>query len=178
MSKLIITIAGILLLATNLFGQNNVNRHSISFELGGRGLIYSINYEYKFVDDFVVSAGISFFHLMESETDKSSELMSFPISIGYLLELGEGHYTEFGLGIMNLINTGDLVEYSGNTDYFMNPTVSVGYRYQPQDSRWIFKALATPFLGTKSPTNNEGTAFQPLGSVFQIWGGLSVGYSI
>lgn len=162
----------------SLNAQNNIPKHAISFELGGRGLLYSINYEYQFADNFVATAGISFLHLMESEIDKSSELISYPVSVNYLLELSEEHYAELGVGVMNLITTGDLVEYSGNTDYFLNPTLLLGYRYKPTDSRWHFKAMATPFFGTKSPTNDEGTSFQPLGAVFQIWGGLSVGYEL
>lgn len=158
--------------------KDNIPDHSVGLELGGKGLLYSLNYEYNFHENFVASIGYSFLNVSESDIDKSSIIMSFPISASYLLSLNEEHRLEFGLALTNLITTGDLVEYEGNTDYFLNPNLIIGYRFYPIDSRWHFKAMLTPFLGTKSLTNSDGTSFQPFGSTFQIWGGLGVGFQL
>lgn len=162
-----------------LLSQNNSHKQAIVLEIGGKGLIYSLNYEYEILENINASIGISYLSLQESQTDKSSSLLSFPLGVTYKYPIaGENHYVEGGLGLMNLIISGDLVEYEGNTDYFLNPTLLLGYRYEPINEGWLFKVSFTPFLGTKSLTNSDGTSFQPLGSPFQMWGSLSVGYKL
>lgn len=170
--------AAFLIIAAHTWAQEFAPRQAVNIEIGGKGLLYSINYEYQFAENFMASAGISFLHISESEIDKSSNFWSFPISASYIYEFSGGHCVEAGIGIMNLVVSGDLVEYAGSTDYFLNPTIIAAYRYQPVESKWRFRIAATPFVGTKSPTHSEGTAFQPLGAVFQIWGGLSIGYEL
>ncbi len=104
--------------------------------------------------------------------------MSIPLSISYLQNIyKQKHYFEVGLGTMDLITSGDLVEYKGVTDIFFNPYLIAGYRYRPIDKNWNFKLSFTPFYGTKSLTNPTDQGFRPFGSKFQAWGNLGVGYS-
>lgn len=162
----------------DLAAEDNIPTHSVNFELGGRGLLYSLNYEYNFNKNFVASVGFSFLNISESDISKSSMIMSFPISSSYLLDINDEHHLEFGIGLTNLLITGDLVEYEGNTDLFINPNIIIGYRFYPERSSWYFKAIFTPFLGTKSLTNSTGTQFQPFGSLIQAWGGIAIGYKL
>lgn len=152
-------------------------KNAVVFELGGNGLAYSLNYERRFDQNVHTRVGFSAWKIIENQTDKSLTVMSFPVSFNYLNHLGgQKHYLESGLGVMNLVTTGDLVEFKGVTNYYLNPFVNLGYRYQPVNRRWTFRAGLSPFLGTKSVTNPTAQGFRPLGSRVQAWGYLGIGY--
>jgi hypothetical protein len=151
---------------------------AITLEIGGLGLSYSPNYEHRLGNHFVARASFSFLHIKEKQTGKSNELLSFPVSLSYLKGIGAGsHFAEFGIGTMNLLSTGNLVEYQGITDFFLNPGLILGYRYLPSESPWSLKASFTPFLGTESLTQPGEKAFSPFGGRLQPWGGIGIGYS-
>jgi hypothetical protein len=175
-SILILIIIG--LFNVNALQAQQIAPQAITLEIGGLGLSYSLNYEHRMGNHFVARAGISFLHIEERQTGKSNELLSFPVSLSYLKNIGESsHFAEFGIGTMNLLSTGNLVEYQGVTDFFLNPGLILGYRYLPSDSPWSLKASFTPFLGTESLTQPGEKAFSPFGSRLQPWGGIGIGYS-
>lgn len=153
-------------------------KNSLNIELGGGGLAYSINYEHFFSKKFAPRIGMSFLHIRERQTEKSLVVMSFPVSLHYLQNIhNEAHFLEAGFGTMNLITTGDLVEYKGVTDIFLNPFIHLGYRYRPAQKRWNFLIGFTPFYGIKSITNPTEQGFRPFGSKVQLWGTIGVGYN-
>jgi len=177
MHKSIFILIIISLFSIHALKAQQIARQAITLEIGGLGLSYSLNYEHRLGNKFIARAGLSFLHIEEKQTGKANELLSFPVSLSYLKNIGgSSHFAEFGIGTMNLLSTGNMVEYQGITDFFLNPGLVLGYRYLPQDSRWSLKAAFTPFYGTKSLTNPGEKAFSPLGGRLQPWGGLGVGY--
>jgi len=153
-------------------------KHSLTLEIGGGGLLYSLNYEHYIKQNFVARAGVSFFLIKEKQTEKSLKVMSIPLSFSYLQNIyHDKHFLELGVGTMDLITSGDLVEYKGVTDIFLNPYLIVGYRYRPMDKKWNFKLSFTPFYGTKSLTNPTEQGFQPFGKKIQLWGNIGIGYN-
>jgi hypothetical protein len=163
------------LAAINLNAQHSNN--AVSIELGGGGLLYSLNYEHFVAQNFVLKAGFSFFAVEERQTDKSMQVLSLPLSVSYLQPIyKQKHYLEVGIGNMNLITNGDLVEYKGSTDIFLNPYLLVGYRYKHHSQKWQLKMNFTPFYGTKSIITPTEQGFRPFGSTVQLWGGLGFVY--
>ncbi len=153
------------------------NKNAVLMEIGGNGLLYSINYERFVSKNLNAKVGNSFFKIIEKQTDKSMIVMSYPISFNYLINLSkQNHFIETGVGVMNLITSGDLVEYNSVTNYYLNPFLNLGYRYKPTKNRFLFRIGFSPFLGTKSITNPTDQRFQPLGSKVQIWGYTGIGY--
>lgn len=153
------------------------NKNMVMLEIGGNGLVYSVNYERSLRQNFKTRAGFSFFKIIENQTEKSLIVMSYPISLNYLLDLGrKSHFLETGIGLMNLVTSGNLVEYKGVTNYYLNPFVNLGYRYEPTKNRFLYRIGLSPFLGTRSLTNPTEQGFQPLGAKFQIWGYMGVGF--
>lgn len=151
--------------------------NAIVLDIGGNGLAYSINYERTLSSSFHLRAGVSFWKMHEIQTEKSLLVMAYPISINHLINLShQKHFIETGVGIMNLITTGDLVEYKGITNYYMNPFANLGYRYLPAKNRMVYRAGLSPFLGTKSLTNPTEQGFQPTGSKVQLWGYVGIGF--
>lgn len=158
---------------------STVKRNALMVELGGNGLLYSLNYEHSLYKRINARIGVSMFQIIENQTEKSIIVMSYPVSFNYLFDLGrQQHYLESGVGLMNLITSGDLVEYKGVTNYYLNPFINLGYRYEPKDSRYLYRIGLSPFLGTGSITNPTEQGFKPLGSSFQIWGYLAFGFKL
>lgn len=167
-----------ILLALNAYAQESTRfKHAVGLELGGNGLAYSLQYERHFTANLHARAGFSVWQIAERQTDKSMTIMSYPISCNYLFNLGgQQHAVETGIGVMNLVTSGDLVEYKGVVNYYLNPFVNAGYRYSPLNRRLIYKIGLSPFIGTKSWTNPTEQGFRPLGSAVQIWGYVGLGY--
>ncbi len=178
MKRLVIIIL-LLIPFLEIKAQNTIPKHAIKLELGGKGLIYNLSYEYNVATNFILSGGVSFLNLKEKQTEKSMIVMSFPLSVSYLLYFkNPAHNIEFGVGTMNLLTSGDLVEYKSVTDLYINPLVIVGYRFYPVEKNWFLNVAFTPFYGTKSIINEEGYPFNILGSRFQMWGSIGIGYKL
>jgi hypothetical protein len=175
--KPILFLLGAWFCASQVAGQSSKN--ALFFELGGNGFAYGFHYDRQVYQDIHARAGFSIFRVIENQTEKTLLVMSYPLSCNYLYNLsGEKHFLEGGIGLMNLVTTGDLVEYKGITNYYLNPFLNLGYLYKPPGKKWIYKAGLTPFFGTKSVTNPTEQGFEPFGNAFQIWGTIGVGYQL
>jgi hypothetical protein len=176
MKQKLIILFTITLFVLNLQAQELKN--SLTIELGGGGLAYSINYENLIKQKFVARAGFSYLLIMENQTEKTLNVITIPLSISYLQNIKSNkHFIEMGIGTMDLITDGDLVEYNRVTNIFINPYLIAGYRYRPIDKKWTFKISLTPFYGTKSLTNPTDQGFMPLGNKIQMWGTIGIGYN-
>jgi hypothetical protein len=154
-----------------------VPRHHVFLEIGGNGLLYSLNYEYRFTKALLIRAGGSYLYLQEKATDKHQHIASVPITMSYLLNLyRQKHYIEVGAGVMLFLSSGTMSSYKAKTDFFPNLTTIIGYRYQPISKHWSCKVAFTPYYGMSSLINSEGQAFNILGNRLQLWGGVGVGY--
>lgn len=174
----LLSILTFLIISSKTYAQDSSNyKNSVMLEIGGNGLAYSINYERFLNKNINARAGFSLFKIIENQTDKSMIVMSYPISFNYLINLArQKHLIETGIGVMNLVTSGDLVEYKGVTNYYLNPFLNLGYRYEPTKNRFLYRIGLSPFLGTTSLTNPTEQGFQPLGSKVQIWGHIGIGY--
>lgn len=173
-----LSILTLLFISIETNAQDSANyKNSVMLEIGGNGLAYSVNYERFLSNKFNLRAGVSFLKIIENQTDKSIIFMSYPISFSYLINLNnQKHYIETGVGTMNLVTSGDLIEYKGVTNYYVNPFLNLGYRYEPSKSRFLYRIGLSPFLGTTSLTNPTEQGFRPLGSEIQVWGYIAIGY--
>ncbi|MFW5707189.1 MAG: hypothetical protein ACOC12_04655 [Bacteroidota bacterium] len=174
-SKLVILVI-ITTLGLSLQAQDQKN--AITLEIGGGGFLYSINYEFLSSKKIVARVGFSYTLFLENQTEKSLNLISAPLSVSYLQNIyNNRHFLELGLGAMNLVTSGDMVEYKGVTDIFINPYLVAGYRFWPLDRPWNLKIGLTPFYGTRSLIHPTDQGFSPLGSKVQVWGYAGIGYS-
>ncbi|WP_342644442.1 hypothetical protein [Mucilaginibacter sp. CSA2-8R] len=146
------------------FAQNSVvttRAQNIFVELGGPGLLLSANYDTRFGlrrDGIGGRAGLGYISL------DGNSILTVPLQVNYLLGK-KGKYFEIGLGA-TIINT------SGNNheDFFSIEdatgaigTMTFGYRYQPEDGGFNFRAAVTPIFNS--------TGFMP------FFGGISFGYT-
>jgi hypothetical protein len=124
-------------------------RNVVYLELGGPGLLYSINYERKFTDRLWVRAGAGYFFIMGSAN----------IGIQYLFGDGPWHF-ESGIGVsgafMEDILTGFTINFGQNEDnneengsdreYMAYYNTTIGLRYQKKEQNIFFKVGFTPLV--------------------------------
>ncbi len=173
-----------LILSIIVSGNDTVDTnypHSLKFELGGSGLLYSFSYENcQFNERLLLDLGMGYLQIIENETNHSMHLVSVPLGASWLfISNSNAHALQLGVGLMNFIMTGDIVEYGGQTDWFLNPYFRVGYRYSMSKSPWFFHVSLTPFYASKSlmdPTERPFSLIIP-GSI-QPYAGLGFGYHI
>lgn len=158
------------------FGQN-MPTQSIYAELGGAGLAYSFNYDFRFDKSDINSWGMRIGAGGWSRNDNqwSEGLLTIPVQVNKLLGNGR-HFFELGGGTTfiyyrdryswsgneNIIRNFNFILDSGDTPAFMG-TLNMGYRKIPVDGGFTFRANLTPIF------NHKG--FWPL------FGGVSFGYS-
>jgi len=127
---------------------------SIYFELGGPGLA-SVNFDTRFgakEGGLGGRVGIGGFSV------GGTGVLFIPIAVNYLLGKDTKNYFELGIGVTPVLGTGELDgNFSGTFGH-----LNFGYRLQPQDGGFTFRAFISPVFGS--------------GYFIPYWGGLSFGY--
>jgi hypothetical protein len=167
--------------ATPALAQQRDANSSLFVEGGGPGLLYSVNYELLFDDDFGIRAGFSYQPLSATGSSggggsASVSLFTVPVLANYLVSFGSSAL-ELGGGATIIkadgaaSGNGLAVSASGTT---VLGTAIMGYRRQPADGGFQFRigieALVGKGLALSNPDPNK------LGVL--PWMYLSIGFSI
>ena len=132
---------------------------SINFELGGPGLA-SFNFDTRFgpkEDGIGGRVGIGGFTL-RADGDRFGVLF-IPIGLNYLIGKDQRNYFEIGAGVTPVFSSNSYDADNFSTTF---GHVLFGYRMQPKDGGFSFRAFISPVFG--------GFGFIP------YYGGLSFGY--
>ncbi len=145
---------------------------AFNVEIGGNGIAGSFNLEEKFYNRATLRVGIGGFGRVHVHKRESSNATYnsyiwkpvFVVSSSYLF-FGPEKFLEVGLGVTIQPPTSQgLAPYiSDNTEAIL-PTMTIGYRYQPVKSGFMFRVGFTPFIAND------------LGSITP-YGGISLGHS-
>jgi hypothetical protein len=148
-------------------------KNTVYVELLGSASTFSLNYERMLLDNVGVRVGGN---ILSSTQQPTRLLATIPVFASYFIGAAS-HRAEFGLGaITNIANSQawDIrsfteVEFSGDNriQVYALPTAIIGYRYQPLDGGFNFRATFTPMFGYSQSTQ---------GFVFFPWGGISLGW--
>ncbi|PSL06451.1 hypothetical protein [Cecembia rubra] len=178
MRKLLLIICFALLVQFSLFAQVPGSQ-SVYVELGGAGLAYSFNYDFRFDKNNINSWGMRMGAGGWARNDswRTEGLLTMPLQVNKLFGK-QKHFFELGGGTtfiyyrdrVNDWNNGeprtwkdfDFILNSGETPAFMG-TLNFGYRRIPVDGGFTFKANLNPIF------NHNG--FWPL------WVGVGFGYA-
>ena len=154
MKRIVIAILTLFVFAGSAHSQA---AKSIYFELGGPGLA-SINFDTRFSskeDGLGGRIGVGGFSI------DGTGVVFVPISINYLLGKDGKNYFEIGGGITPTFVSDNTTNDDDNfTSTFGH--LNFGYRLQPANGGFTFRAFITPLFG--------GWGF------FPYWGGVSFGY--
>jgi hypothetical protein len=135
-------------------GETTGASNALFFEVGGQGILYSVNYDRLLGPHASVHAGYTPFGGGEYVLPAGISYLS---SGNHRLELGAGlsylnvHESEFSIGIRR----------------GLFGTAVFGYRYQPREGGFMFRVGFTPLIGAFANTR--------IGPVLP-WFGLSTGY--
>lgn len=121
---------------------------SVYFELLGPGLTYSFNYDTRFqntLNGLGGRAGLGYISV------EGNSVVSVPVMLNYLLGK-EGKYFEMGLGA-TYIGFNSAESASDNEVLFIDDsqvfgTMVFGYRRQPVDGGFLFRAGLSPVFGS------------------------------
>lgn len=137
--------------------QNNEaipsNSSNIFFELGGNGILFSLNYDQRFTKTNKGIGGRIGLGYIPSITHGSTSGVVIPIAVNYLTE--GPHCFEAGAGV-----TIGFTNRQGNEIVFVP---SAGYRYQPNRPGFTFRMFVSPLI------------FSGISIGGAFWGGLSIG---
>ena len=145
--------------------------NAIYLELGGNALAYSINYDRFVSQDASIRVGFEYWGINGAVSvdgpdgaPVSASLVVVPATLNYFLashngrtvgssklELGAGIvYMHLGVAFGGIKGAGDAI----------GGTATLGYRYQPYDGGFVFRAGVTPIF---------------VFNIIQVWGGISAG---
>lgn len=147
-------ITGTLLVPTGAHAQfyssSEVSQpaHKVYVEGFGSGGFYSVNYERTIIGGLNARIGTAFMPRVMSEYTAQ---VIVPVTISYLAGY-DGHHVELGAGVTGQVYgrrrgrelPGPFQGREVAAVEYM-PGVLFGYRYQPPDGGWIFRATYTPF---------------------------------
>jgi hypothetical protein len=137
-------------------------KNQFYLELGGNGIIYSLNYERLLSENFTLRGGIGY---TPGLIFVEGTFIHIPFTASYLIGSSSSKF-EMGLGFTYF--TGRDVEIfglEGGDKSVIVLTGIIGYRYVSQKG-FVFRIAFTPFY---NPNNTEDSRFLPSG-------GLSFGY--
>lgn len=154
----------IMTMSASLHANQNASNHFFA-ELGGNGLLYSVNYEKMFTNNLGARIGLGYISADNANKNIRTKVSvrSIPIMATYLL--GDGnHKFETGLGA-TLIHASAKFKFNnketkGKGNILLG-TGTLGYRYMPNDGGVTFKAAFTPLY---------------LSGNFVPWIGVGVGF--
>ncbi len=134
----------ILLFLTILFVTNNIQSQtaakSIYAELGGPS-IAGINFDMRLNKK---EAGLGARVGMGGIIIDGEGALFFPVGLNYLFGKDQKNYFELGAGATLVSVTGDVIDGDLTTTF---GHISFGYRYQPKQGGFLFRAAVTPIFG-------------------------------
>ena len=168
MKRFLIIMSVSTVIATSIFAQKAAKTAYV--ELGGAGLA-SLNYDMRLMkknDGLGFRVGFGGFSI--SEGSYKTTALFVPLELNYLLGKDDKHFFEIGGGatIVSLKekNTSNDPYFSNNNNSDFNSTFGhlyFGYRIQPKDGGFLFRAGLTPVFGK--------------GFFIPYWAGISFGYA-
>ncbi len=132
------------------------NASQIYFELGGPGILYSVNYDGRFSKKETGFGGRIGIGIVSVDQQTFSAI---PIGVNYLFG-SEGKFFEVGSGI-SFLSVKDKSEFDLFNGSGVSGYLQLGYRSQPLKSGFTWRANFSPFFG---------------GGYFVPSGGVSIGY--
>ncbi|MFN3999951.1 hypothetical protein [Algoriphagus sp.] len=161
---LTVFILSLFLVTTNSMAQDEQRSRSqtVYLEVLGNGLIYSLNYDTRFSNSVKGLGGRAGIGHMAINGDR---LTTFPFLVNYLFGRDK-HYFEVGAGATLLTasafsNFGPVDSRESGSAFI--GTMSLGYRLEPLNGGFSFRAGITPIFDRKS--------------FFPFWPQISFGYA-
>ncbi len=120
-------------------------RHNTVYvELLGNGGLYSLNYERALTPALRVRAGAAAWRTQSFWSDAETRMRTFPVML-HLVPGRGAHHLEAGIGV--LPGHRGRERAVGESGGFVSLIGLVGYRYEPPQRRFVYRAGFAPFYG-------------------------------
>lgn len=163
----------ILMMSISHAQQGLTPRNSVFLEAGGNGVIYSLNYDRFLTDSF--GGRIGLMYASAPRVSGYTSMTIVPVIAEYFVGSGSNKL-ELGAGAGFFSSRRYKTDFAqgGPYEYLSNHsstlwTLVAGYRSEPIDGGFLFRAVITPSFGWARAL--ESTCD------FLPWGGISVGYA-
>lgn len=131
--------------------REDAARNTIYVELGGSGILYSLNAEHLFTDVLALRAGVSYTSIL------GGNILTVPATASVLIELpNRAADVEIGAGL-TLVTDDEHSRIIG--------TGIIGLRHQPKNGGFFFRFAVTPFFLKIENAGDVGSRFFLLGGV-------------
>jgi hypothetical protein len=140
MKKYVVLVITVLFSA--LFSKAQ-NAKAVFFELGGAGLA-SVNYDMRFTKkESGIGGRVGFGGFSLGSKSEKSTAIFIPVGLNYIVGKDGRHYFEFGGGITSVILSD---KSTGSNETFKNTFghLDIGFRLQPKEGGFFFRATITP----------------------------------
>jgi hypothetical protein len=142
--------------------SSSYTQNAIYFEGMGQGLLYSVNFDHRFTEEFAARIGVSHF-TVPFITDLG--ITTIPLMAEYLVGHG-AHHLEIGVGVIPAYGSFS-IDFFGSSEGSIGSwtaiwTATLGYRYQPVHEGVILRVGLTPLFASNAT---------------QFWGGASIGWA-
>lgn len=161
MKKTLFTI--VLMVSVILSVKAQSPAKAVFFELGGPGLA-SVNYDMRFTkSEKGIGGRIGVGGFSIGQDGNSATVVFLPVGLNYILGKDERHYFEIGAGVTPVKAK---EPFTDKHEKFQTTFghLDLGYRLQPKDGGFFFRAAITPLFGKNF--------FWP------YYGGVSFGYKL
>ena len=121
-------------------------QNAVYIELGGAGLLYSVNYDRHVFGRWHLRAGYS---TLGSDFWFGDNGRTHLVPLQFVFVSQTEHAFELGAGLTLVWQSNDPDPLGQPTSDFgaMIPSFTAGYRYQPRDQGFLFRIGFTPFVG-------------------------------
>ena len=116
--------------------------NALYIELLGNGGVYSINYERAVTPALRVRVGAGVWTAVSFWSSAETRIRTVPLMVQFVPG-GGAHHLEAGAGVL----VGHRHRDVGESGAFASVVGLVGYRYEPPQRRFVFRAGFTPFYG-------------------------------
>jgi hypothetical protein len=133
--------------ATPAHGQDTAppaRAHAAYVELLGNGGLYSVNYERALTPALRVRLGAGAWTSESFWSDAQTRFRTFPMML-QIVPGGGAHHLEAGIGVLPGLRGRE--RDVGESGSFVSLIGVVGYRYEPPQRRFVFRAGFAPFYG-------------------------------
>ena len=146
--RLLMTL--LLVLVTAAASAQQPPRNAAYLEIGGNGVLPTVNYERRFTDHWAGRIGFSVITSQEADEEDDDVTYAFPVMANFISHPASNHHFEAGGGLLFVV--GDEQEFAPGGDdedeQISNValTALAGYRYQRPGRGFVFRAGLTPFF--------------------------------
>lgn len=117
-------------------------------EIMSAGISHSINFETGIKTDR------SFTYLFRAGISITKDILAIPIGIHAYTTPGDHHFEWSIVAMPHIKHYKTIFRQDGVTDTYLYLVPGLGYRYQPQRSRWFARAAIHPMIEMDPPSTN------------------------